>query len=216
MALAGGVAVVTSWAGNEDEPTSDRQLRVVQQRIERARSSGELGRIGVYVVSNGRGGRPCVAVALANPTRPNVEYVERRFRGTCVERRGFQREQACSERPIEHRDIGTVSVPNVGDLELYDAERVLVAAGLTFTFDCLGDRHERARRPSASEPERLARIVAQCPRPGERVRPGTEVALNAAAELPGGFVFRREALNFYNTGTRRPCPDGRHPARPGR
>ena len=56
------------------------------------------------------------------------------------------------------------------------------------------------------------RITKQCPRPGEMVPAGAEVALAAKAILPGGFKAELSALTGYHTGTSTPCADGRNPA----
>jgi hypothetical protein len=60
-------------------------------------------------------------------------------------------------------------------------------------------------------PDTLLRVSAQCPAPGERVRAGTEVAIQARAVLPGGFEHHVGALDRAATGTDSPCGDGRNP-----
>ena len=85
-----------------------------------------------------------------------------------------------------------------------------IDAGLTFTTACLNDAKTTRWTPSAV-PDLLVRVAAQCPAPGEKVRRGTEVALDANVELPGGFVHAISGMDRAATGTDSPCGDGRNP-----
>jgi hypothetical protein len=179
------------------KPTYGQLARLVE-RISRDREFLEAQGVLLEMAGVGDG---CAVVWLRNPTAPNVAYVQRRFPGTCVEPRPGGPIHAC----VSHRSAtrgGPITVPDVSDLGLLDASRRVLAAGLTFTTTCLG----RARNVEwvASDPEdQLVRVVAQCPRAGERVRRGTEVALQAQAVLPGGFR--------HSVGASAGCVDGRNP-----
>ncbi len=149
-------------------------------------------------------GEDCVNVALANPTEPNIAFLERRYPGTCVASEPAARQKTCSEGERTLARTGAIEVPDLRDLTLAEASRAALAADLTYTADCLGTAAAEPWTPAAP-PDELARVVEQCPRPGERVRRGTEVALDAVVVLPGGF---RQRLSALDEGA---CRDGRNP-----
>ena len=212
LPLAGGIALAAGGDGpSKRKPPTEAEKVRLQGRI--AKRAEALARQGIYIEATGRG-KPCVSVYLANPTRPNIEYLRREFHGVCVLKEPMGRLMACTGYTPPSPPSGSVTVPDVGDLGLYEASRRVTRAGLTYTLNCLGERKTRAKRPSQYSPDQLARIADQCPRPGERVPPGTEVALEARALLPGGFEYRVGSLNSYTTGTSKPCADGRNPAPP--
>lgn len=179
------------------KPTYGQLARLVD-RIDRDREF--LATQGILLETAGVGA-DCVMVWLANPTSPNVAYMRRRFPKTCVERRPMGPISGCfSTRGVTRG--GPVIVPDVGDLGLVEASRRVLAAGLTFTTGCIGRARNVEWVPS-NPADRLVRVVAQCPRAGQRVRRGTEVALQAKALLPGSFNYLAGA--FVG------CVDRRHP-----
>jgi hypothetical protein len=190
----GVVGIVALSRGRDDgpaKPLTQGQLYRLQDRINAA--IPELAREGVLAVVTGQGGRrgqPCVDVSFANPTVPNVAYLRRRFGpGTCVARQPNGRAVACAEMFIRPRAARPVSVPDLRGLGLYEAERRVTEAGLTYALDCVGDATSKPRRPARESPEALARVTRQCPRPGAHVPLGTEIALQGIAPLPGGVDY---------------------------
>jgi len=177
------------------------QLTRLVERI--TRDEDALVDQGVYVMKAGVG-ETCATVALANPTQPNVAFVERRFPGTCVASEPAAREKTCTERERTLTRDGSIEVPDLRDLTLAEASRVAVGADLTYAADCLGAAATEPWTP-VGPPDELVRVVEQCPRPGEEVRRGTEVALDAVVVLPGGFRHRISALDDGA------CSDGRNP-----
>lgn len=174
-----------------------------------------LARQGIYVTSTGQKAQPCVSVELVNPTRPNIEYVRRQFgANVCVERRPGDDAQACSGYVQLTVPSGSARVPDLRDLGLYEATRRAVASYLRYSLDCLGESEKRAKPLPRHSPEQLVRVTKQCPRPGEMVPPGTAVALEGNAVLPGGFEYKVSPLTD-NVSTSRPCADGRHASPPG-
>lgn len=213
LALAGGIALALSRHGESStDPPTRAELSRLQERIEKRRDA--LARDGIYLLSTGPEDT-CVIVELANPTQPNIEFVRRQFAPhTCVARKPRDRIQACrgSERPAI--PLGPVKVPSMRDLGISAAGRRSLASGLTYAVDCLGENLKTVKRFSKYSPEQLLRVTKQCPRPGELVPRLTEVALEAVATLPGGFSYKVSSLSRYNTGTSRPCADGRNATRP--
>lgn len=208
--VVAGVAVASSTEHRTGEP-SRAELNRLQDRID-ARWD-ELAREGVYVQSTGQPAEPCVAIGLANPTTPNIRYLERRFGPhICVAGKPQGNAYACAGAPGTAVPVGTVSVPDVRDLGLKEGSRRLLAHDLTFAISCSGQRERTIFRPARHSPEQLVRITRQCPRPGELVPAGTGVALEAKAVLPGGFAYEISALTPYHTGTETPCTDGRNAA----
>lgn len=185
------------------------ELRAVQRRVEAAEHA--LALQGIYLAGTALNAT-CATVSLVNPSRPNIAYVERRFGPhACVEREPDGPVQSCPGYVGREVPAGSVAVPNLRDLGLYEAEQRVVREHLTYAVSCLGAREREPRRPASTSPDALVRVVAQCPRSGERVPAGTSVALEARITLPGGFPYRVGVLDVYNAGTRRPCGDGRNP-----
>ena len=208
IAALAAVLVFARTADNEEAalpqatPTpAYEQLTRLVERI--TRDADALVDEGIYVTRAGVGDG-CATIALANPTRPNVAFVERRFPGTCVASEPAAREKTCTQgkRPLTRE--GAIEVPDLRDLTLAEASRAVIGADLTYSSDCLGAAASEPWRPTGP-PDELARVVEQCPRPGERVRRGTEVALDAVVVLPGGFRHRISALDDGA------CRDGRNP-----
>jgi hypothetical protein len=94
------------------------------------------------------------------------------------------------------------NVPDVRDLGLAEASHRVVAAGLSFTTDCIGQGRVDKWVPN-NPADRFARVLSQRPQAGQRVRRRTEIALEANAILPGSFTYR--------TGAFVGCADRRHP-----
>jgi hypothetical protein len=166
---------------------SDAELRHIQDRI-----NGELGRLarqGIYVQQTGLPIQRCVSLLVVNPTRPNIEYLRRRFGPHLCFDQPERPGGACAGHGSPDTPGGTVEVPDLRDLGLYEAERRAVQSGLRYTIDCLGVDHTRPRRASRFSPEALVRVTAQCPRAGQHVASGSEIALEAKAVLPGGFPY---------------------------
>jgi hypothetical protein len=189
--LSGGLTV--ALAGGEES------LGRIQDRV--YEREAQLAREGIYVIEMGPTDRDCVFVGLLNPTPANVEYLKREFGRVCVGLGGGVLDACPHYRDGRPSPRGPVVVPDVRELGLQEAQRRVVAAGLTYAIHCLGDYETAPERLHRDAPERLVRIVAQCPRAGERVRPGAEVALRGAVTLPGGFRF--------DVGPRPSCADGR-------
>ena len=187
-------------------PTFEQRSRLSEQ-ISRDRAA--LSDQGVYLVRAALE-EDCVTVSLMNPTPANVAYVEQRYAGACVQREPGAPEKQCGETTRGLTRTGTVTVPDVQDLGLAAASQRLIDAGLTFTTACLNDAKTTRWTPSAV-PDLLMRVAAQCPVPGEKVRRGTEVALDANVELPGGFVHSISGMDRAAAGTDSPCGDGRNP-----
>jgi hypothetical protein len=184
---------------------SPQTLDKLQNRIDH--DLDHLARLGVYVAGTGLSDG-CVSLKVVNPTMPNVAYLRRSYgRAICVET--FTAPDAkCA---IVRQDVpggSRVKVPDVADLGLYEAERHITSAQLSYTIDCPGDSRTKPLRPSRFSPDALVRITAQCPRAGEMVPRGTEVALEGWADLPGGFRWARSA---WSTIGRPTCVDGRPP-----
>lgn len=205
-----GAAVILVLAPGQDEQPAEpaasatpgyEQLTRLVERITRDQEA--LIDQGIYVMRAGVG-ETCAEIGLANPTAPNVSYLQRRFPGTCVQREPAQRAKTCTARPRALTRAGAVVVPDVRDLTLAQASRRILDADLTYASDCLGEARTTPWSPAGS-PDELARVVEQCPRPGEEVRAGTEIALDAVVVLPGGFRHRISAL------TGGACGDGRNP-----
>jgi hypothetical protein len=187
-------------------PSYEQRVRL-SERVTREREG--LAAQGIYLVGVSLEDA-CARVALLNPTPANVAHLETLYPGTCVSTEAAAVPKTCrtTTRPLT-RD-GDVEVPDVLDLRPQDASRRVLADDLTFTLACLGDGETAPWQPRGPQ-DALLRVTAQCPRPGERVRPGTEVALHAAVVLPGGFEHRVGALDEIATGTTSPCGDGRNP-----
>ena len=211
LAVAVGVALASSGEQRADEDVLTRaELYRLQDRIDAQWDA--LAREGVYVLSTGQPGESCVAIGLANPTRPNIRYLQDRFGPhVCVRRKPAGLAQACSGYAAPNLRTGPITVPDVRDLGLEEASRRLLSNGLTFAIHCLGDVERKVKHSPRHSPDQLVRITKQCPRSGELVPAGSEVALEAKAILPGGFEFKQSALTRYNTGTTKPCADGRNP-----
>ncbi|MDA0178732.1 PASTA domain-containing protein [Solirubrobacter phytolaccae] len=208
LAALAAVLVFARTSDNEEAtlpaatptPAYTQLTRLVEQIT---RDEDGLVDQGIYVMSAGVGDG-CAKIALANPTAPNVAYVQRQFPGTCVQREPAARPTTCTqtERPLARE--GSIEVPDLRDLTLAEASRQAVTADLTYSADCLGAAATAPWTP-VGPPDELARVVEQCPRPGELVRRGTEVALDAVVVLPGGFRHRISALDDGA------CRDGRNP-----
>ena len=203
-------AAVLVRAGDDEAPAAptSASAKASHQQLERVadavtRDRDELAAQGVFVefsyVEDG-----CAVVSLVNPTAPNIEYVQRRYRGACVARRrmGPIVGGGCFGAVRPPTRGGSVRVPDVQDLGLVEASRRVLAADLTFTTTCLGRARNAQWVPDEPEDE-LVRVVAQCPEAGQQVRPGTEVALRATTTLPGAFPF--------TVGPSGKCVDGRDP-----
>ena len=191
------VVVVAIFAISRADDTDQRPVR---QRPAKP-NYGQLARVAERInqdrvvlatkgiVLEGAGvGSGCASVSLANPTTPNRAYMQRRYPGVCVEFRPMGAMSFCDGTVPENARNGQVKVPDVSDLGLAEASRRVLAADLTFTATCPGRSRDVEWVPSGPADE-LVRVVAQCPRAGERVRRGTEVALQARATLPGGFEY---------------------------
>jgi hypothetical protein len=215
-ALAALAAAVVFVRAQDDEPAQAPRATATPGYEQRARLSERISRDrekladqGVFLVGVTLE-EVCARVALLNPTPANVAYVEARYVGACVAAEPAAPAKTCGDTPRELTRDGRVSVPDVRDLGLAQASRRVLAADLTFTAGCLGDEQTTVWAPGGPADE-LLRVVEQCPRPGERVRAGTEVALEATATLPGGFRHRVGALDEAATGSGAPCGDGRNP-----
>ncbi len=213
---AGGAAAYFMFVEDEEPaPTAPRatatpsyeQRARLSERITRDRAG--LAEEGIYLVGVTLDDS-CARVSLLNPTPANIAYVEDRFPGACVADGAQAVEKTCSEDARGLTRPGTVEVPDVLDMRLSDASRRVLASDLVYSAQCPGDEETAGWEPSGPQDEQL-RVIAQCPRPGERVRAGTEVALDAAVLLPGGFQHRIGALDEAATGTASPCSDGRNP-----
>ncbi len=192
---------------------SRREYQRLQDRVNQRDRA--LARQGVYVLSHGGADRPCYRVDLANPTRPNIEFVRRQFGPrVCVSRRPGRLAYLCTGYTQPRLGTGPVAVPDLGDLGLRDATRRALAVGLTYSVDCPGAAGTRILRPRRNWPDELVRITKQCPAPGELVPPGTEVALAGTATLPGGFKWEVGALTRKDPRVSKPCADGRHATPP--
>lgn len=203
-------AVIFVLEPGQDEPAPAPRASATPSYEQRTRLSERITRDqdglleqGIYVMGTNLG-EACVSVALANPTAANREYVERRIPGTCVAREPAQRPETCQDEQRTLTREGPVTVPDLRDLTLAEASRVLLAEELTYAADCLGEAKDTPWTP-VGPPDELARVVEQCPRPGEEVRAGTEVALDAVVVLPGDFRHRISALDDGA------CRDGRNP-----
>jgi hypothetical protein len=185
-------------------PPSFEQLTGLVERISRDKAG--LIDQGIYVMTASLG-EDCAAVGLANPTQPNVAFVERQFRGTCVASAPAPRPETCEDGERTLTQDGRIEVPDLRDLTLAQASRRVLAEDLTYAADCLGAAETEPWVPQGA-PDELARVVEQCPRPGELVRAGTEVALDAVVVLPGDFRHRISALDGAGE---TPCSDGRNP-----
>jgi hypothetical protein len=207
-----GIGLVTTSVA--DDGPSAREIDILKTRVLRATDG--LAKEGVFVGDIGPhetgGGRTCLKVVLANPTRPNVQYLQKRFGSdVCIPRRpSGGRTQICSGKIAAPVPTGPVIVPDVRGLGLEAATNRIIRGRLTYALSCLGERSSKVVQPGRSAPEQAARVVRQCPHPGEPVPPGTEVALRSRALLPGGFEFELSALTPYNTGVEVPCSDGRN------
>jgi hypothetical protein len=156
----------------------------------------------------------CIEIELANPTAPNIAYLRRRFGPrVCVDLKAGGRLDDCGGLSGSRLPTGSATVPDLRDLGIYEASRRAVASGLGYTVACLRDNNKQPKRPTRYSPEQLVRITTQCPRAGERVPPGTAVALNGVALLPGGFTYKVGPLAPYGTGTSKACADGRNASR---
>lgn len=204
-ALAMGGCGTTRDATSAHQPSqSDVESQILRERP-------HLACEGIYVEQTAVG-KSCVEVQLANPTAPNIAYMRDRFgTGVCVSGKPNSALQACSGHPANPVPEGSVIVPNLVGLNLYEAEKRVTSLRLTFALRCLGDRRTHAARPGRFSPEALVFITAQCPRPGQAVAAGSEVALEGRAPLPGGFEYPVGTLDFYHTESRYPCGDGRNP-----
>ena len=208
-ALAAAAIFVLEPGKDEPAPApkaatpSYEQLTRLVERI--SRDEDALVGQGIYVMDAGVG-EGCATVGLVNPTEPNIAYVERRYPGACVASQTAQRPAACADRTglAPH---GAVTVPDLRGATLAEASRRVLAEDLTYSTACLGDAKAEPWAP-VGPPDELARVVEQCPRPGEQVRRGTEVALDAVVVLPGGFRHRVSALGGAGE---TPCSDGRNP-----
>ena len=166
------VAVVTpavALGASRDEAGSRQSpadLVALQARIDADRDA--LAREGVYVMATGRTADPCVAMWLANPTEPNIQYLERRYGQVCVRRKPEGYGKACGGARARSLRRGPVTVPDVRGLGIEVATRRLVAAGLTFTIACLGDREHRAqcRVPALARPARADHAAVPAARRG--------------------------------------------------
>jgi hypothetical protein len=174
------------------------QLARLADGIDRDREA--LATEGVFLDAVGVGDG-CAFVSLFNPSAANVAYIHRRFPGACVDPHAGSVADLCDGvRRGSTRD-GPVIVPDVGELGMVEASRRVLAAHLTFTASCPGSVRTVEWVP-ARPADDLVRVVAQCPRAGQRVRRGTEVALQAETVLPGGFG--------YVVGAPGHCEDGRN------
>lgn len=186
------VAASVNPSSGASPPTS-HDLERLQNRL--SAHIDDLAHEGIYVQETALSARPCVSVAIVNPTRPNLNYLRGRFGPhLCFERRDAG-QAACAPFRSVSDNQATVQVPDLRGLGLYEAERHAVAQGLTYTFDCLGHTNAQPRKPSRFSPEALVRVTAQCPAPGETVQRGTSVALEARATLPGDFPYAVSALH---------------------
>lgn len=214
LACCSGLALAaTRSAAPERTPPSRAELYRLQDRIDKRWD--ELARQGIFIESTGHPAEPCLSVTLDNPTPANIAYLQRRFGpDVCVERNPDGRPEVCPGSVQPPLPEGPVTVPDLRDLGLREASRRLVAGGLTYAAACLGEGKRRVLRITRGTPMDLARVVKQCPHAGQRVPAGTEVALDAAAVLPGRFKYEVGALSFRSTGTTKPCQDGRHVSSP--
>lgn len=215
-ALAVLAAAIVYTRAEDDEPAQGPRATATPSYEQRARLAERITRERTGLASQGvylagvKLEASCARVALLNPTRANVAYVEGLFRGSCVSGEPGAPPKTCRETTRALTRDGDVTVPNVLDMRPSDASRRLLADDLSYALACLGDEEETPWVPAGRE-DILLRVIAQCPRPGERVRAGTEVALQAAIMLPGDFQYTVGALDEAATGTASPCGDGRNP-----
>lgn len=200
------VAASALALGLDDDPPEPGGLNAIQDRID----WDALARQGIYVIGTGQSDG-CVDVELLNPTRPNIDYIRARYGPhVCVARKPGGYATGCAGYDVSPRR-GPIAVPDVRGLGLYEAELRLVAAGLTYTAGCLGNRERTPVKPSRYEVRALVRVSAQCPHAGQPVRRGTEVAIAYVAILPGGFRHSFNSFAGYHRVPPKPCADGRVP-----
>jgi hypothetical protein len=189
LVLAAIVTTVGCGGSDGGRPRTDtRALWRLQLRIEH--DAGYLARRGVFFKYAGQGANrqgACVYVGLANPTAPNVAFVRRRFGGPlCIGHVGGPF-NGCAEvwiRPGPQRR----RVPDLLGLGVVAAQDRARGAGFPVALSCSNVASARLQ-PSRWTPEYLARVTAQCPKPGTRASPRIPIALEATAVLPGGFTY---------------------------
>jgi hypothetical protein len=185
-ALAVGVVYVGVDTTEDERAPAAPSYGQLARLVERVVGDEEaLARHGIYLEGAGVGDS-CTVVHLLNPTAPNIGYVEQRYPGACVEPRPLGPSDDCAPAERHAPRAGPVTVPDVDDLGLVEASRRVLAASLTFTTTCLGRARDVEWVPLGPA-DGLVRVASQCPRAGERVARGTEVALQARGVLPGGF-----------------------------
>lgn len=139
LAVIGGIAFAASGDDASAERPTRGQLYRLQDRIDR--QSDALARQGIYVMSTGQPAELCVAVDLANPTRPNIEFLHRQFGpNLCISRVPSGLAQSCTGRVQVRLRSGSVRVPDLSDLGIYEAARRVLASDLTYAEGCLGGR----------------------------------------------------------------------------
>jgi hypothetical protein len=202
----GGVGIAVG-AGEEgsSRPTS-QELQRVQDRLNAERES--LARQGIFLSVTAPIPGRCVEARLVNPSAPNAEYLRRHFGPmVCVAKRPIGHIDSCSGFMRPTVPQGPVTVPAVEGMSLFAAQKRLARDGLAWAVDCPSDRQRRPRRPNRFSIKALATVTRQCPRPGETVRAGEVVALDAVARMPGGFNYDFGIL--VQPDIREACVDGR-------
>lgn len=164
-------------------------LVALQERI--GADAVALGREGIYLAGTARREGRCVVIDLVNPTRPNREYLRRRYGSSvCISPEARSTPlRGCTGLPAPTPEGRARKVPDVVGMRLHDAQRAIVRAGLTFAVACEGDAERRVPPLDRSRPEAVARVTHQCPARGERAAEGSQVRLAASADLPGGFTY---------------------------
>jgi hypothetical protein len=219
ICVAVALAVIAIVPDRRAERLTRAQLQAVEDRVWAASENGDLARVGIFLAPVLGDGKSCVNVYLVNPTQPNIEYLRHRFGpGLCVAREPMTDDlSACTGFTVASRvPDGIVVVPSITGQAIEQAQRRLVRRNLRFAYGCPADFSDTVRPPDQSSPDRLATVVDQCPRAGERVRSGTPVYYRATAMLPGGYVRTTGELPDYNEvdGHRPVCENRRDLWRP--
>jgi hypothetical protein len=189
-AIAGAAVVTVALAASGDprpsKPTAG-QLEALTRRIDNDTDS--LERQGIFL------GPPvaarnidCVHVRLFNPTAANVAYVQRRYGpNICVSRKQSSIAGCMSAMTTPPIPDGEVVVPDLRSVRFLDAQSRLAAMGLKWNA-CDGPGQSTPQKSGKYSIFWLQTITDQCPRPGQHVPAGTDVALTTEARLPGGFT----------------------------
>ena len=115
--LAAIVVVIATAAGEKSRPRDRAELQRLIQRDERA-----LARQGIFVMETGITGS-CVLVRVANPTAPNIQYLQRRYGDPmCIRRQSMPPVRCPGAAHLPEAKGEMRTVPNLLDLGIYEAE----------------------------------------------------------------------------------------------